>query len=39
MVEQMDNLIPNHLGRRRYESYLSLVYSLWKVELKAEGGK
>jgi paired amphipathic helix protein Sin3a len=41
MVEQMDNSNPKSTGRRRYESYLSLVYSLLEggVGGAAEGGK
>jgi paired amphipathic helix protein Sin3a len=44
MVEQMDRSNPNATGRRRYESYLSLVYGLLDggaggVGGAAEGGK
>jgi C-terminal domain of Sin3a protein len=41
MVEQMPNVNPKAVGRRRYEAYLSLVYSLLDggVGAAAEGGK
>lgn len=41
MVEQMPNINPKAVGRRRYEAYLSLVYALLDggVGGAAEGGK
>jgi paired amphipathic helix protein Sin3a len=41
MVEQMPNVNPRAVGRRRYEAYLSLVYALLDggVSGAAEGGK
>jgi paired amphipathic helix protein Sin3a len=41
MVEQMPNVNPKAVGRRRYEAYLSLVYALLDggVGGAAEGGK
>ena len=41
MVEQMPNINPKMVGRRRYEAYLSLIYALLDggVGGAAEGGK